>query len=225
MKYQRYYDEKLRHFKPWWKDIRKCWNDFSFRRAIQLKNVTALRAVKKRLIDPMKNIRNWGKGDPYFLWNDLSGSIPKEIGNIAPLRLLLLSGNRLSGSLPDELGYLSHLDRLQIDENQISGLVPKSFANLSRIKHLHMNNNSLSGRIPSELSNASTLRHLLFDNNNLSGNLPPELSHLPELRILQLDNNNFSGAEIPISYGNLSNLVKFAPFMLLNFAAGLNMSS
>lgn len=221
--------------------------------------VTALRAVKKRLIDPMKNIRNWGKGDPCtskwkgivckdknttdgylhvnallllkmnlsgtlapelgqlshleiidFLWNDLSGSIPKEIGNIAPLRLLLLSGNRLSGSLPDELGYLSHLDRLQIDENQISGLVPKSFANLSRIKHLHMNNNSLSGRIPSELSNASTLRHLLFDNNNLSGNLPPELSHLPELRILQLDNNNFSGAEIPISYGNLSNLVKLS---------------
>ncbi|RVW80810.1 hypothetical protein CK203_047851 [Vitis vinifera] len=44
--------------------------------------------------------------------------------------------------------------------------------------------------------------------------LPSRLSHpnRPLISILtaicQLDNNNFSGAEIPISYGNLSNLVK-----------------
>ncbi|KAF2306591.1 hypothetical protein GH714_019652 [Hevea brasiliensis] len=179
----------------------------------------ALRAARNSLIDPYNNLRNWDKGDPCtsnwtgdlgydtvstdgywhvqeldFMWNELNGSIPKEIGNISPLKLLLLNGNKLSGSLTDELGYLSHLDRLQLDENEISGPIPKSYANLSKVKHLHFNNNSISGQIPSTLSNLSDLRHLLLDNNNLSGNLPPGLSKLPQLRVLSLRNCTLHGA-------------------------------
>lgn len=48
----------------------------------------------------------------------------------------LLNGNQLTGSLPEELGYLSNLDRIQIDQNQISGPIPRTFANLTKIKHL-----------------------------------------------------------------------------------------
>lgn len=48
----------------------------------------------------------------------------------------LLNGNQLSGSLPDEIGNLQNLNRLQIDENQISGPIPTSFANLTSVKHL-----------------------------------------------------------------------------------------
>ncbi|KAG1338175.1 putative LRR receptor-like serine/threonine-protein kinase [Cocos nucifera] len=144
------------------------------------------------------------------MWNNISGSIPREIGNITSLKLLLLNGNQLSGSLPEEIGYLSNLDRLQIDQNHISGPIPKSFGNLKRVKHLHMNNNSLSGKIPHELSRLPILFHLLVDNNNLSGYLPPELAELPSLKILQLDNNNFSGSSIPPSYGNISTLLKLS---------------
>ncbi|KAH9737061.1 protein kinase domain-containing protein [Citrus sinensis] len=196
---------------------------------------SALQAIKNSLVDSMNHLRNWNKGDPCmsnwtgvlcfdtvetdghlhvreldFMWNDLTGTIPKEIGNISSLILLLLNGNKLSGSLPDDLGYLSNLNRLQVDENNITGTIPKSFANLSRVRHLHLNNNSIGGQIPSELSKLSTLIHLLVDNNNLSGNLPPELSELPQLRILQLDNNNFSASEIPATYGNFSKLVKLS---------------
>ncbi|XP_026664102.2 probable LRR receptor-like serine/threonine-protein kinase At1g06840 isoform X2 [Phoenix dactylifera] len=144
------------------------------------------------------------------MWNNISGSIPREIGNITSLKLLLLNGNQLSGSLPEDIGYLSNLDRLQIDVNQISGPIPKSFANLSRVKHLHMNNNSLSGQIPHELSRLPILLHLLVDNNNLSGHLPREFAELPSLKILQLDNNNFSGSSIPASYSNISTLLKLS---------------
>ncbi|CAA3025656.1 probable LRR receptor-like serine threonine-kinase At1g06840 isoform X1 [Olea europaea subsp. europaea] len=143
-----------------------------------------------------------------FMWNNISGTIPKEIGNITSLELLLLNGNKLTGSLPDEIGYLHNLDRLQIDENKISGSIPKSLANLNNAKHFHMNNNSLSGQIPPELSKLPNLVHLLLDNNNLSGRLPPELSKMPNLMILQLDNNNFEGSTIPLSYGNISCLLK-----------------
>ncbi|THG16891.1 hypothetical protein TEA_025614 [Camellia sinensis var. sinensis] len=197
--------------------------------------VSALIAIKSNLVDPIKHLKNWNKGDPCtsrwrgvlcfdsvmtdgylhvqeldFMWNDLTGSIPKEIGNIASLKLLLLNGNKLSGSIPNELGYLSKLNRLQIDLNQISGPVPDSFSNLSSIKHLHLNNNSISGQIPPQLSNLSTLIHLLLDNNNLTGYLPSEFSNFPNLSILQLDNNNFNGTKIPVSYGNFLELVKLS---------------
>uniref|UniRef100_M1CNF8 non-specific serine/threonine protein kinase n=1 Tax=Solanum tuberosum TaxID=4113 RepID=M1CNF8_SOLTU len=181
----------------------------------------------------MKYLEDWEKGDPCtsnwtgihcfnkvgangylhikelnFMWNDLTGSIPEEIGNIKSLKLLLLTGNKLSGSLSDQLGYLPNLRIFQIDENQISGRIPKSFSNLNSVQHIHFNNNTLIGQIPPELSNLSTLLHMLMDSNNLSGYLPPEFSILPRLRIIQLDNNNFSRSEIPASYGNMSSLVK-----------------
>ncbi|EPS60654.1 hypothetical protein M569_14148, partial [Genlisea aurea] len=122
----------------------------------------------------------------------------------------LLNGNQLTGSLPDELGNLSNLDRIQIDQNQISGPVPPSFANLRKAKHFHLNNNSLSGQIPSVLSQLPILVHLLLDNNHLSGNLPPELSQMPSIQILQFDNNNFGGTTIPPSYGNIPGLLKLS---------------
>ncbi|CAL5388298.1 unnamed protein product [Camellia sinensis] len=138
----------------------------------------------------------------------ISGNIPKEIGNITSLILLLLSGNQLTGSLPEEIGYLPNLDRIQIDENQISGPIPKSFANLNKTMHFHMNNNSISGQIPPELSSLPELVHLLLDNNDLSGYLPPELANMPKLQIVQLDNNHFDGATIPATYGNMPHLTK-----------------
>ncbi|KAI3993708.1 hypothetical protein MKX01_002721 [Papaver californicum] len=196
--------------------------------------VKALRAIKGAFKDPMKHLQSWGKGDPCssnwlgvwcfdsigsdgyvhvhqldLMWNNISGSIPKEIGNILSLELLLLNGNQFSGSLPDEIGRLTNLVRLQLDENQLSGVIPKSFANLTKLKHLHLNNNSLSGQIPPELSRLPNILHLLLDNNNLSGYLPPEFSETARLTILQLDNNRFDAAEIPASYGS-PNLLKLS---------------
>ncbi|XVF65976.1 hypothetical protein PTKIN_Ptkin09bG0293900 [Pterospermum kingtungense] len=221
--------------------------------------VDALNVIRRKLKDPLENLRNWRKDDPCvsnwtgvictttqddgylhvqelrmlnlnlsgelapelgqlsnltilnFMWNNnITGNVPKEIGNIKSLKFLLLSGNQLSGSLADELGYLPNLLMIQIDSNQISGPLPKSFANLTSCKHFHMNNNSISGQIPPELSTMPQLRHFLMDNNNLSGYLPPELSKMPSLKILQFDNNNFGGTEIPASYVNMSNLVKLS---------------
>ncbi|KAK4370289.1 hypothetical protein RND71_009764 [Anisodus tanguticus] len=213
-----------------------CWSLLFTRADSQVTHpdeVKALRAIKKSLVDTNGNLSNWRRGDPCMsnwtgvlcynetntdgylhvreldvMWNAISGTIPKEIGNIKTLELLLLNGNKLTGSLPEELGYLPILNRIQIDQNHISGPLPVSFANLDKTEHFHMNNNSISGQIPPELSKLPKLLHLLLDNNNLSGYLPPELAQIPNLRILQLDNNNFEGSQIPDSYGNMSRLLK-----------------
>jgi hypothetical protein len=44
------------------------------------------------------------------LWlnnNQLSGSIPQELGQLASLESLALENNQLSGSIPQELGQLA----------------------------------------------------------------------------------------------------------------------
>ena len=56
--------------------------------------------------------------------NQLSGSIPLELGNLAYLQALGLGSNQLSGSIPSELGNLAYLQRLELRDNQFSGCVP-----------------------------------------------------------------------------------------------------
>ncbi|RVW80859.1 putative leucine-rich repeat receptor-like serine/threonine-protein kinase [Vitis vinifera] len=72
---------------------------------------TALRAVKKRLIDPMKNIRNWGKGDPCTSkWKGIVCKDKNTTDGYLHVNALLLLKMNLSGTLAPELGQLSHLE-------------------------------------------------------------------------------------------------------------------
>jgi len=49
------------------------------------------------------------------LWNNqLTGSIPSEIGNLTNLTGLDLGGNELTGSIPPELGNLTNLTWLDL---------------------------------------------------------------------------------------------------------------
>lgn len=108
----------------------------------------------------------------------------------------LLNGNELTGSLPEELGYLPKLDRIQIDQNYISGPLPKSFANLNKTKHLWEFSDATCPKTAGCLSSCFTILFffLVFlflfiffflnshmNNNSISGQIPPELSRLPSL--------------------------------------------
>ena len=138
-------------------------------------------------------------------YNQLSGEIPAELGNLSNLTSLDLIGNQLNGEIPAELGNLSNLRSLDLNYNQLNGEIPAELGNLSNLTSLDLSSNQLSGEIPAELGNLSNLTSLDLSSNQLSGEIPAELGNLSNLRSLDLRRNQLNG-EIPAELGNLSNL-------------------
>ena len=141
--------------------------------------------------------------------NQLTGSIPPELGNLANLRALNLNSNQLTGSIPPELGNLANLEILILgrflEGNKLTGSIPLELGNLARLKELKLSNNQLTGSIPPELGNLANLVHLLLDGNQLTGSIPPELGNLTNLTWLRLTFNRLTGS-IPLELGNLASL-------------------
>ena len=91
-------------------------------------------------------------------FNELTGPIPAELGNLDNLEVLALNANNrggsngLTGSIPPELGNLQSLDTLRLELNRLTGSVPPELGNLQSLEDLRLNLNSgLSGRLPLDL--------------------------------------------------------------------------
>ena len=87
----------------------------------------------------------------YLYGNQLSGSIPAQLGDLTNLESLYLYGNQLSGSIPIQLGNLTNLTRLYLYGNRLSGSIPAQLGNLTNLGYLYLHNNQLSGCIPRAL--------------------------------------------------------------------------
>jgi Leucine-rich repeat (LRR) protein len=107
--------------------------------------------------------------------NQLTGSIPSEIGNLTNLTYLNLSNNQLSGSIPSEIGNLTNLTTLGLGSNQLTGSIPPEMWNLTNLTQLGLDDNQLTGSIPSEIGNLTNLTYLNLSNNQLSGIIPDEI--------------------------------------------------
>ena len=59
--------------------------------------------------------------------NNLTGSIPPELGNLKNLISLMLDSNQLTGGIPGELGGIDSLVLLWLDGNNLSGDIPRSW--------------------------------------------------------------------------------------------------
>ena len=137
--------------------------------------------------------------------NQLTGSIPSEIGNLSQLTVLSLYNNQLSGNISDVISNLSQLQRLNLSGNQLSGGIPAEIGNLSQLQILDLSSNQLTGSIPAQIGNLNQLQRLSLDGNQLSGGIPAEIGNLGQLRSLGLSTNQLTG-NIPIEIGNLSQL-------------------
>ena len=164
---------------------------------------------------------NWGSNEPLEDWagvttdetsgrvtrlalsnNNLSGTLPAEMGSLDQLTRLFLGGNNLVGTLPAELGRLTNLTNLSLINNQLSGTVP-SLSRLTSLKDLRLLNNQFGGSLPN-LSSLASLQHLYLGGNGFTGTIPAWLSNLTGLVYLGLESNQLTGS-IP-SLTNLTGL-------------------
>ncbi len=138
--------------------------------------------------------------------NNLSGTIPSEIGNLTHIQVLNLDRNQIMGQIPLEIGNLTNLTRLNFFTNQLSGPIPEEISNLTNLGELYFANNYLTGPIPISFNQLTNLDTFLTQNNKLSGNLDFLIDlNAPKLGRFIASENDFTG-EIPKEIGNLTGL-------------------
>ena len=137
--------------------------------------------------------------------NELTGGIPPELGNLGKLTMLNLRANDLEGSIPSELGALASLDTLELFSNRLSGAIPPALADLGSVLRLTVGWNQLSGPIPAELGRLANVTYMNFSRNELTGTIPPELGDLDSIELLSVSRNNLTGT-IPTELGELATL-------------------
>ena len=131
--------------------------------------------------------------------NQLTGSIPAEIGLLDNLTDLVLSDNLLSGNMPPEIGQLLNLRFLDLSGNELEGAIPSEIGRLRYLRQLSLNDNQLSGTLPSEFSGLGMLQVLRVSTNRLSGGIPDSFGDLGNLRLLGLSNNPDMSGTLPLS--------------------------
>ena len=147
--------------------------------------------------------------------NQLTGSIPPELGQLTRLAYLGLAGNHLTGPIPPELGAIGpQLTSLVVSGPQplpagigLTGSIPPQLGNLSGLQYLYLDGNRLTGSIPTRLRWLTDLRGLYLSKNQLSGAIPTQLGSLSMLTYLLLTDNQLSGA-IPTQLEDLHSLRK-----------------
>ncbi len=147
----------------------------------------------------------WRVGALHLGYNNLTGSIPPELGELAELVVLDLRGNDLTGTLPSSIGRMTRLTTLNLGFNDLAGSIPPELGELAELEVLDLGHNDLTGPIPASLGRMTRLRRLDLGGNHLTGSIPPELGELAALEVLDLGFNRLTGP-MPASLGRLTRL-------------------
>jgi Leucine-rich repeat (LRR) protein len=126
--------------------------------------------------------------------NELSGSIPSEMGLLSLMTELKLHTNNLTGPiLPDFVQQFMELEQLALERNSFTGTLP-SFGPLTKLTEFKVGAALITGTIPSSIALLTSLVDLKLQNNTLTGTIPTVLHTLSNLGELWLFGNNFSGS-------------------------------
>ncbi|MBL86580.1 MAG: hypothetical protein CMO82_07980 [Winogradskyella sp.] len=146
--------------------------------------------------DSWTNNTNWNTDAPVNTWfgvftttTDLNG-LPYSDGLPHVWGVNFFENNNVTGTLPVELGNLTKLRNLIIRDGSLTGNIPEELYDLPDMLQIQLFNHGLTGNISPSIQNLTNLQVLDIRGNNFSGTLP-DLSILPNLNWLDISNNNF----------------------------------
>nr|KYP40489.1 putative LRR receptor-like serine/threonine-protein kinase At1g56130 family [Cajanus cajan] len=112
--------------------------------------------------------------------------------NLKSLTIFVLRNNNISDTIPTNLGEFRNLTQLDLSFNNLIGQIPNTLFNLNSLSYLFLGNNKLNGSIPSKKN--ALLLNMDLSYNNLSGSLP---SWVTEQNLqINLVGNNFQAKDI-----------------------------
>ncbi|GAV83222.1 LRR_1 domain-containing protein/Pkinase_Tyr domain-containing protein, partial [Cephalotus follicularis] len=136
-------------------------------------------------------------------FNQISGSLPNNIGNFGKLESFDLSSNNFSGEIPTAIGSLVGLRVLKLDRNGLEGGIPLGVTNCQSLVSIDLSSNQLSGSLPYGFGAAfPKLNTLNLAGNGIYGQVS-DFSGMKSITSLNLSGNSFQGSVAGLFHGHL----------------------
>jgi hypothetical protein len=127
---------------------------------------------------------------------NITGQIPRAIGELTELRYLFLSGNKLNGTVPLELFSLPKLQNIDISGNSYIGAIPIGFGGMVALETLNLRGNGYTGTVPPDILSDNSLVFLDVSSNGLSGAMP-NFAAMTSLEYLAVSDNGWTAGAVP----------------------------
>lgn len=120
---------------------------------------------------------------------------------------IFLAYDQFSGGIPMEIGNLSRLELLSIPCGSLTRPIPCSIFNISSLKAIDFSNNSLSGSLSwvPFYHKLLELEQLYLDSNQLIGLILLNILDFKRLWVISLSDSKLTG-DLPTKVGNLTRL-------------------
>ncbi|KAK2998885.1 hypothetical protein RJ639_024550, partial [Escallonia herrerae] len=124
-------------------------------------------------------------------YNQLSGTIPPELGNLPRLERIRIGDNHYTENIPNFIQNWTNLEKLVVQASGVNGPIPSGIALLTKLTDLRISDlNGTDATFP-PLSSIKNLKTLILRSCNIIGPLPDDLGEMSKLKILLVDSNFF----------------------------------
>ena len=180
-----------------------------------LTELTELRINSNKLVGDIPDaVYSLAKLEKLYFQNDnLTGSLSSKIAQLTQLTELYVDRNaNMTGGIPKEIGNLKKLMRLNISQSGIGGEIPAELGQCESLIQFMAFKTNLSGNLPDIWDMPVLQTVMLHTNPGLTGPLPASLGKLKSLEIgtapsIQINDCNLTGT-IPDSFAGLPEKTK-----------------
>ena len=135
--------------------------------------------------------------------NNVTGTIPADLGLLQYLQRVDFAFNALTGTLPSTIRLWIGLQYFSVAQNLLTG--PLIVGQWTILQHFSVWNNLLAGTLPSAIGNWTALTFFDIDQNALTGTIPASIEKWSGLTNFYASGNKIRGT-FPSAFGSLTAL-------------------